>query len=156
MSTETGRFHPGCLGLILAAVLGGGLLAAALLFFDRTDGDESAGSPTTSASPSPASDCVDATAQFQQTAPADDALARVRRVCWQESGQLRAEIDYPADIEAASPPMRWLCTALTSFIAGSDRPWNGFTAYSTATVSPGQVVLSRTEQDQACVNPARQ
>jgi hypothetical protein len=158
MSTGTGRPHPGCLSLIVA-ILGAGLVVAALLILTRTDGDDERGSdtasPPTSAVATPPAGCTDVTALFRQSAPTDDALARVRQICWQDSGHLRAEIDYPADIEATSPPMRWLCTALTTFITGSERPWNGFTAYSSATVSDGQVLLSRTELDQPCAKPVQ-
>lgn len=91
---------------------------------------------TTSPSAPPAA-CEDVTPAFR----AAGGPELVQRVCWEPSGALRAEATASADIEPGSAPMRAVCTALSDFVTGSGKAWNGFTVYSTHRFTPGRAML---------------
>ena len=80
-------------------------------------------------------------------------LDAVTLVCWQPSGELRVEARYPADINASSASMRWLCATLAEFAASADRAARGFTVYSTHAATQGRAFLVGNVQDRACTNP---
>lgn len=152
--------RPGCLALIVGVLVGGGILLFLLLPGGNDDtGDESLSGATP---PPTTSTCSDVTAAFRaaaarigEPAVAEQASGRVGHVCWEPTGELRVDIDYPSDIEAGSAPMLWLCNAATAFIDDSGREWHGFTAYSQAQVTLGRPVLRKIEPNGPCVNPAR-
>jgi hypothetical protein len=167
-----GRIKPGCLVIAVAfvvlLVLLGALSVSALLeawshepgpaaqtglnaASDRADGSAGA-SPT---------GCDDDTAGF-------DAFARPRAgtpmavldtvtlVCWEPTGQLRAEARFAADINATSAPMTWLCATLSAFITDTGRAWRGFTVYSTHSATPGKPLLTGMTAGRSCTNPQHQ
>jgi hypothetical protein len=149
--------RPGCLVWILSLLLLGGIVV--VIFFITDDSGPSEPDPAGAGSPSPAASatsappaagCEDVTAAFRETGGPDV----VRRVCWEPTGQLRAEADLPADIEPRSAPMRAACTALSEFVAASGRDWKGFTVYSTHRFSPGQAMLASSEAGR-CARPSR-
>lgn len=148
----------GCL-MWLAAVLGLGALTSVVLWltvFSGTDDRTSTAEPSGSASPTTtgaAPGCTDASEDFLSSA-AGPGVEYVRGLCWQSDGQLRVEVELAADINADSPPMLGLCTALTDFITASGRPWQGFTAYSSSPLTPGLALLTRAQPDQPCQNPS--
>jgi len=72
----------------------------------------------------------------------------VQRVCWEPTGQLRAEAGLAADVEPGSAPMRAVCTALSDFVAGSGREFKGFTVYSTHRITPGLAMLTSSQPGQ--------
>lgn len=159
---------PSCLGWILAAlVFVGGIGSLAYWATSSEDPSPSgagtgAGTPATSASasaPTGEIGCADVTDQFRQFGRSrngagwDLVLNRVDWVCWQPAGELRLDVDIPADVEAASSPMTWLCAAASDFIASSGREWKGFTAYSAADITAGEAFLAGREPGAACHRP---
>jgi hypothetical protein len=102
--------------------------------------------------------CADATAAFRSFAgprPGMSAtvLDRVTSVCWEPTGQLRADATYVADVNATSPPLAALCKALSDFVTDSGRQWKGFTVYSASQLTPGKAFLVGATEGGACTNP---
>jgi hypothetical protein len=151
---------PGCLTW-LVALLGLGALTGAVLWFTVLNGDDdqppttsSTGPTATSTSTIAAPDCTDATEEFRSSA-AGPGIEFVRGVCWESGGQLRVEVELADDVNVDSAPMQGLCMALTDYITASGRPWQGFTAYSSSPLTPGQALLARAQPDQPCQNPSQ-
>jgi hypothetical protein len=116
--------------------------------------------PAASASAGPAApaDCGQTTAEFKTFAGprpgmSAEILDRVTSVCWQPTGELRADATYPADVNATFGQVVTLCRALSDFITGSGRPWRGFTAYSTHQLTPGWEFLTAANPAGPCTNP---
>jgi hypothetical protein len=115
----------------------------------------SAGPPASAAAPA---GCADTTAAFRAFAGprpgmSSEILDRVTSVCWEPTGELRAEATYAADVNATFGQIVTLCRTLSDFIAGSGRPWRGFTAFSTHRLTPGWEFLTATTQGGRCTNP---
>ena len=164
-----GRIKPGCVGIavvfVLLLVLLGALSVNALLeVWSHEPG------PTAQASQNAASDRADGSTGASPTGCDDDtagffAFARPRAgtqaavlgavtlVCWEPTGQLRAEASFTADINATSAPMTWLCATLSAFITGTSRAWQGFTIYSTHSATPGKPLLTGMAAGGRCTNP---
>lgn len=139
---------------VAAAVVGGGAILAIFAIYGGSEPSvpsnaDASVSPSSvpSASAQPVA-CEDATAAFR----ASGGSELVQRVCWEPTGQLRAEAGFAVDAEPGSAPMRAVCTALSDFVGGSGKEWKGFTVYSTHRLSPGQAVLTSRQQGQ-CVRP---
>jgi hypothetical protein len=156
---------PGCIAWALALLLVGGIIVTIVILSGGDDPDPPQAGPSVAGSPSapPATSapagCADATADLRGFAR-DRAGERERfvveaitRACWDASGELRAGLDIPADVEAGSAPMRWLCGTLTDFVADSGRPWAGFTATSSSRLTPDRPLLVKAEPDGACTRP---
>ena len=165
MSRNTGQTRTGCLAIgvafaVLLVLLGA--LAASELLGLWSDEPEAGAGPGTSAgatsAASPAAACTDDTAAFRGFAgPRAGTQAAVldslTLVCWQPSGELRVEARYPADVNATSASMRWLCATLSAFVAGTDRTPRGFAVYSTHPATPGRPFLVARAGDSGCANP---
>jgi hypothetical protein len=144
---------PGSLALAvllgLVVIVGGALL----LLRDDPETPPAAGSSTpaattaatttTTATTTPPVACTDAT-DFRSYA-IEFGVRNVDRVCWEQSGALRAESGLAADAEPGSPPLQALCQALSQFVTGSGHDFKGLTVYSTNTLSPGQPIMTATE-----------
>jgi hypothetical protein len=163
--TETGPrgLSVGCLAS-LGALLALGAVGAVLWLTVLGGSDDPASSPTgtalaptgTAAAPTGTADgsgCADVTEEFQRSGAT--GVEYVRSVCWDSDGQLRAEIELAADINLESAPMQGLCAALTEFITASGRPWQGFSAYSSSPLTPGQPLLARVQPDEPCHRPSQ-
>ena len=83
-------------------------------------------------------------------------LDTVTLVCWEPTGQLRAETSLAADINATSASMTWLCATLSAFITDTRRAWRGFTVYSTHSATFGKALLTGTRPGRTCINPEHQ
>ena len=168
---DAGRGNRGCLLIgaafvLLLVILGAlGLSALLGLWSDEPPpvAEQTAPNPDpTSAPPGPstAAACRDDAAAFRAYARPKlgsqvALLERVTAVCWEPAGRLRVEIEYAADVNATSAPMTSLCTTLSGFITEADRPWKGFTVYSTHTFTPGRPLLAGSTPDGKCVNPSQ-
>jgi hypothetical protein len=151
--------HPGCLAWALALLLVFGVVVTVFVITGDDEPPTTAGPSAASAGPAtsaPAARCEDATAALRDFARGqaggreEFVVEAITGACWDASGELRADLDVPADIEARSAPMRWLCGTLSDFVAGSGRPWEGFTAKSSSRLSPGRTLLVGSEPDAAC------
>ncbi len=164
-----GRIKPGCLVIaavfVLLLVLLGALAVSSLLeVWSHEPG------PTAQTSQNAASDRADGSAAASPTGCDDDtagfdAFARPRAgtqtavldvvtlVCWEPTGQLRAEARLAADINATSAPMTWLCATLSAFITDTGRAWRGFTVYSTHSATLGKPLLTGITAGRTCTNP---
>jgi len=161
---RTGWIAVAVVFVVLLVILG----AAGLNVLLGPSSDEPAGSgqaasdvPAGAATPSAAAStggCLDDTGAFRAFAasrPDTQAavVERVTLVCWEPDGALRAEATYPADVNATSAPMTWLCRTFSGFVADSGRPWRGFTMYSTSPLTPGKPFLTARAAGGACDNP---
>ena len=137
----------GCLpgALALLALFG---IAVSLFFLVIDDSPSPPPPPDAPSSGPPAAGCEDATAAFRASGGTD----LVQRVCWEPTGSLRAQASPSADVEPGSPPMRAVCSALSAFVTGSGRAWNGFTVYSTHRFTPGRPMLT-SSQPGVCGRP---
>ena len=159
-----GRPSRGCLAIAAVFVLLLVMLGA--LAFDELlavfSPEDEAGAQTESSTPAAgtpsAGGCLDDTGAFRTFAGSrPDAqpavLDHVTLVCWQPTGELRAEATYAADINATSAGMTWLCRTLSGFVTGSGRTWQGFTVYSTSSATRGTPFLAGRTEGGTCDNP---
>jgi hypothetical protein len=155
----------GCLAIGVAfvalLVLLGAVSVSVLLGLWSDEPELGASAPPTGG-PSPTgpapTGCADDTAAFRAFADPDvranaRVLDSVTLVCWQPSGELRVEARYPADVNAESASMTWLCGTLSGFVADTGRTPRGFTVYSVHPATPGRPFLVAGAQDRTCTNP---
>jgi hypothetical protein len=126
----------------------------------QSDGPPPDRSDSPSPSPTGSAGCADATAAFRTFAGprpgmSPEILDKVTSVCWEPTGELRAEAAYAADVNTTFGPIVTLCRTLSDFVAGSGRTWRGFTVYSSNQITPGKPFLAGATEGAPCTNPQR-